>query len=98
MMPEKPGLALVAPLMVGPVNCEPVLGVSWRWLRDHAGDLGLKVLRVEGKPFVEALAALEAIRRHGTPVTDEEPTDNSECVDELEAYRARLGKRRRAGG
>lgn len=100
MKHERPGLAVVAPLAIGPANCEPMLGVSWRWLRDHAAELGLEVVRVGSKSFVEAAPALAAIRRHGVPCPpsegrSEDPTPSPEPVDELEAMRRRLGKRRR---
>jgi hypothetical protein len=81
--------------MIGPANCEAALGVGWRWLRDHAEALGLTVLRVEGKPFVEASAALEAIRRHGAPEVE---AASAEAEPEtLESIRARLGMRRVGG-
>lgn len=88
------GPGTVAPLAIGPANCEAALGVNWRWLRDHAEALGLTVLRVDGKPFVEASAALEAIRRHGAPQV--EAASAPEHVEDIETIRARLGLRRRA--
>lgn len=94
----KPGIASVAPLTIGPANCEAVLGVSWRWLRDHAKGLELTILRVNGKPFVEAAAALEAIRRHGVkPQSEEPPQDTAPEADELSGLCKRLGLRRRFG-
>ncbi len=78
-----------SPLTIGPANCEAMLGVNWRWLRDHAEELGLTMLRVAGKPFVEASAALEAIKLHGAPLAHSAP------LTDLEAMRARLGKRAR---
>lgn len=101
-MRHSPGIVSVAPLAIGPANCEAMLGVSWRWLRDHAAELGLTVLRVDGKPFVDAAAAIDAIRRHGKappPPADEgeKMSDPPSPGDELAALRAKLGKRRRIG-
>lgn len=93
---RSPGIASVTPLAIGPANCEAMLGVSWRWLRDHAAELELTIMRVDGKSFVDAAAALDAIRRHGQIQLTEEPLDAAPG-DELAALRARLGKRRRIG-
>lgn len=75
-----------APLLIGPANCESTIGVNWRWLRDHAPALGLQIIMIERKCFIDARAAHEAILAHQKPT--EAP------IDELDAMRAKLGKRR----
>lgn len=80
-----------APLAIGPVNCEAMLGVSWRWLRDHAPSLGLTIYRVGSKSFIDARAAYEAIRKHGKP----EPPAVEPEPEDVDAVLARWGKRRR---
>jgi hypothetical protein len=75
------------PVSIGPKNAEAMTGHSWRWLRDHASELGVAIVKVDGKSVIladELLAALE--KRRPAPV--EAP------VDELEAMRERV---RRAG-
>jgi hypothetical protein len=75
------------PLCIGSGNAVAMTGHSWRWLRDHAEELGVAIVKVDGKAVIiadELLAALE--KRRPAPV--EEP------IDELEMMRERV---RRAG-
>lgn len=83
-----PGNFNLSPLLVGPANCPAALGVSWRWLRDHSTALGLTILTIDGKSFIDAQAARDAITVHGVPT----PADES--LDDLAQLRARLGKRK----
>jgi hypothetical protein len=73
-------------------------GVEWRWLRDHAAELGIEIRRVASKPFADAAAVIEAIRRHGEliggPTAANDERDDEPTIADL---RARLGMRR-AGG
>lgn len=58
------------PLLVGPANCEAVLGVPWRRARDLAIALGVrrvKLGRALVLPAAELLAALERPRPEPSP-------------------------------
>lgn len=83
----------VRPLLVGPANCVAALGVSWRWLRDHAPALGLTIIGVDGKRFLDAEEAKAAIARAGRAELPS-PSLEAEPTDELAVLRAQLGKRR----
>lgn len=77
----------IRPIAIGPKNAEAMCGHSWRWLRDHAAELGVEIIAIDGKRCILAdrlLAALE--KRAAPPVV--------EPVDELEQMRERI---RRAG-
>lgn len=70
-----------------------MLGVSWRWLRDHAKALGIELIQVDGKRFVDARAARDAILARREQVVPAQPQTPN---DELATLRARLGYRRRS--
>lgn len=76
----------VVPLMIGPRNCENVLGVPWRWARDHARRLGVSPISVAGKSMFPAAALIEALKREGARTQPAPVTE----IDELAAMRARL--------
>lgn len=90
-MRQTPELPAV-PLLISSRNAEAVIGQTWRWLRDHAADLGLEILTVDGKRFIDAAAALDAIKRRAAVQAPPAPPPA-----ELEKMRARIGKRLRAG-
>lgn len=95
-----PDVVAVAPLAITPRNSELLLGVPWRWLKDHAQSLGLTIYRVDTKPFIDGPEAMRAVRKHGAvvapePAGDEPSTADAPPLDEREAMRQRLGKRRR---
>jgi hypothetical protein len=80
----------VAPLLLGPKNCEQMTGLPWRHVRDHARELGVEPVRVGRKLVVPAarfLEALESSNATSTLHSDDAPTDPAE------ALRARLGLR-----
>lgn len=85
----------LGPLLIGPKNCEAALGVSWRWLRRQAPALGLEVVQIERKAFIDAQAARAAILAHGHQ--DDETPEVPAAVDELAHLRAQLGKRKAVG-
>lgn len=76
--------ALACPITIGTRNCEQMTGVSWRWVRDHAAELGVPVWRVGGQrgksmiPAAQLLAALERIAEREPP--PRERTDEEERV------------------
>jgi hypothetical protein len=74
----------IRPVLIGPKNAEAMAGVSWRWIRDHAADLGVEVIHVGGKSFVGADALLDAVARRVTTKAVETE------VDDLAAFRARI--------
>ena len=84
----------VRPLSVGPLNAESMTGLPWRWIRDHAEELGVEVIRVDGKFLILAATLLAALEKRARPaILEPERSD----ADELAELRARLGKQRRAG-
>lgn len=90
----------VQPVLIGPKNCREMIGTDWRWLRDHAGELGIEIRRVRGKPFAIAGDVLAAVRRYGQLVAGSAPANDDERDDEpaLGELRTRLGMRRSGGG
>ncbi len=96
------------PLTVGPRNCEAATGVPWRWLREHAAELGVAIVRVDGKSVIVASELLAALERYpgrhatnagsgdggmGTGVTALPPADDrQESEDELAAMRRRVAR------
>ena len=84
----------IAPLAIGPRNCEQMVGHPWRWLRDHADELGVEVIKIDGKSCILAAPLLAALEMRATAAPDAQPTDERH---ELAAMRARFGKVRRTG-
>ncbi len=80
--------AQARPICIGPRNAESMTGHSWRWLRDHARELGVDLIAIDGKRVLMADQLLEALQRRG--VAAQEPNS----TDDLEAFRERI---RRAG-
>lgn len=84
-----------AALYVGPMNCEAVVGLPWRRVRDHARELGVpvvhfgKALLVPVDLLVEALRSLSA---SPTSSTEQQPAANA--TDPAASIRERLGVRR----
>ncbi|HET9933762.1 MAG TPA: hypothetical protein VFQ35_23825 [Polyangiaceae bacterium] len=84
--------AEVAPVLLGPRNCEAACGMPWRHVRDTARALGVELVHVGRKLAVPAAAFLEALAKK--PAALAEPANDP--VDGAAAVRALLGKRRRA--
>jgi hypothetical protein len=57
----------VAPLFIGPGNCEHLIGHRPRWVRKQAERLGVPVLRPAGsrKWLIDAIAFKAALEREG---------------------------------
>ena len=53
----------VAAIYIGQRNAEALTGQSFRYWRDHAEQLGLEILRVNGKSFIRAAQLAAAIER-----------------------------------
>lgn len=81
--PERAG---VVPLLLGPKNCELMTGLPWRFVRDHARELGIAPLKVGKKLCVPADAFMRALQ--GVTVVE---SDAVELADPAAALRARLG-------
>jgi len=79
----------VMPLCIGPRNAEAMIGHTWRWLRDHAAELGVDFITIDRKRVILAAPLLAALERRARP--SETLSDGD---DELAAMRERI---RRAG-
>jgi len=80
-----------AAIVIGPANCEAATGWPWRWVRDHARELGVPLLGAGRKCGVRADLLVAALERQPA-VPDNEaatPADPAEVVRQL---------LRRAGG
>jgi hypothetical protein len=87
---------LVAPLILGPKNCESATGWPWRWVRDTARGLGVPFVGYGQKRGVLATTFLAALEKAGASmaIQDGEP-DVPPDADPAEVVRRALGKRRR---
>lgn len=77
----------VRPLLLGPKNCEAATGLPWRWCRDTAQRLGVRLVtagRKQAIPADQFLAALEAANETSEPVAE---------VDAAEQVRRLVGLR-----
>jgi hypothetical protein len=85
------------PLFVGPQNAREIIGCSWRWCRDTARRLGVRVITPPGssKSLIPARDFAEALERAGLASTNTvappEPVPGS--PEELEAMARRVGLR-----
>lgn len=80
------------PLTIGPANAEAATGVSWRWIRDHASQLGVEIVKIDGKSVILADRLLAALERRAQPVPADADHDTEELSDELVAMRARIAR------
>ncbi len=88
--------AAVIPLLLGPANCESAVGLPWRFVRDHAPELGVPIIGTGRKRCVRADLFIEALERSGAggdlpSVAKAEP----EPLDPAEAVRRAIGVSRR---
>jgi hypothetical protein len=74
------------PITIGPKNAEQMTGHTWRWLREHAAEMGVEVIQVDGKRFIVAAALLEALEKRSVKAAPEEYDER----DELARMRARV--------
>jgi hypothetical protein len=88
----------VAPITIGPKNCEQAIGAPWRWTRAKAVELGVPLLEIDGKTVIEAEALLAAFKKHGA-LRETERLQMAEpgSADELAMMRQRLSERRVGG-
>jgi len=80
----------IAPITIGPSNAVGMTGVSWRWLRDNAGRLGVPIWRVGGKSMIPAAPLLRALEREAAQQEPHELTDD----EERQRLRSQLGMER----
>ena len=59
------------PVLVTPLNCEIVVGDTWRHLNEWARDHGVCVYRLGNRPGIVTTELLSAIRKHGAPQPEE---------------------------
>lgn len=78
-----PNEVVVAPLAIGPANAEQLTGQSWRWWRDHASDLGLQVVRVAGKPMIDAAAVVRVLAQQAAEQRVERELTVDQHTDQL---------------
>lgn len=78
------------PLTIGPKNAEAMIGHSWRWLRDHAEELGVRLVQIDGKRVVMADELLAALERFASPAAP--PAEPLEAEDEIAAMRRRIAR------
>lgn len=83
--PERGGFF---PLLLGPKNCEAATGLPWRFVRDHARQLGIEPIRVGKKLCVPVAAFLGALRPANGDYADEQVP-----ADAAAQLRERLGLR-----
>ena len=76
------------PIAISSKNAESAVGVPWRWLRDHAAELGVTIIKIGGKSMIKADDLLAALERRACPTTDEPQVDG----DELARMRARIAR------
>lgn len=81
-----PERATVAPVLLGPRNCEAATGLPWRHVRDHARELGIDLVRVGRKLAVPASAFLRALQ-----VANDSVAEQQTPTDPAAALRERLG-------
>lgn len=87
---KAPAFSSVAPITIGPSNAVEMTGVSWRWLRDNAGRLGVPIWRVGGKSVIPAAPLLQALEREAAQQEPRELTDE----EERQKLRSQLGMER----
>jgi hypothetical protein len=90
----------VAPLFIGPLNAVDVCGHPWRWVRNVAKQLGVRMITPPGSsktliPAHELVAALERAGKLHEPEAPIMPEPGS--ADELAAMRSKLSLRRVGG-
>src|SRR5262245_47643898 len=81
---------IIAPITIGPGNAVGMTGVSWRWLRDNAGCLGVPIWRVGGKSMIPAAPLLRALELEAAQQEPRELTDE----EERQRLRSQLGMER----
>lgn len=81
---------MIAPITIGPGNAAQMTGVPWRWLRDHAGRLGVPIWRVGGKSMIPATPLLQALERLAAAQEPRELTEE----EERQRLRRQLGMER----
>jgi hypothetical protein len=74
-------------IAVGPRNAEAATGHTWRWLRDHRDELGVRLVRVDGKQMFLAHELRQALERVAGAV---EPSAPQTEADELDVARRAL--------
>jgi hypothetical protein len=90
LTPTRRADAVIAPITIGPGNAVGMTGVSWRWLRDNAGRLGVPIWRIGGKSMIPAAPLLRALEREAAQQESREPTDE----EVRQRLRSQLGMER----
>ena len=73
------------PIAIGPKNAESMIGHSWRWLRDHAAELRVPIVVIDGKRLIPAEPLRVALEARAPTAAGE-----ATAADELAAMRARV--------
>jgi hypothetical protein len=89
---KSPGVQAV-PLLIGPKNAEAVVGVPWRWCRDWARSLGIRLVGSGKKKLIPAAAFVAALEQHRFPsVANDGTVGRAEPVPPLDAEAAILDR------
>ena len=81
-------VADIRPITIGPKNAEAMTGLSWRWIRDHADELGVEIIAIDGKRFILADRLLVALKSRSKAT----PAATVDDLDELAAMRRRISR------
>ncbi len=68
------------PALAGAANCRDVIGPNWKHVRAHAVELGVPLLRIGRKDFVEVDAYLQAVRNNNSTGPTIVSADPAEAV------------------
>lgn len=93
--PKRKTRAAVIPLLLGPANCESAVGLPWRFVRDHAPELGVPIIGTGRKRCVRADLFIEALERSGAGDLPSLAKAEPEPLDAAEAVRRAIGVTRR---
>lgn len=76
------------PALAGAANCKDVIGPNWKHVRAHAIELGVPLLRIGRKDFVEVDAYLEAVRNNNSAAPTVATADPAATVRQIVLRRA----------
>jgi hypothetical protein len=80
----------VRPITIGPRNAEQMTGHTWRWLRDHAAELGVEIISINRKRVILGDALLAALAARSTRTVKPEP--EVDVRDEIAEMRRRIAR------
>lgn len=87
--------APVAPLLIGPRNCEAAIGQLWRWTRRFAEQAGVPIWRLGTKTAIPAAPLMRALEAHAA--AHQPPPRELTDAEHEDAFLAKLGLKRLPG-